>query len=302
MKKLFTLAIAFMTVALTAQTYQDVIKDGHKAYNAKKYAEAAAHYQEAVSLTSVSAEKSFALYYQARALYLQKKFDEADEKFGEVVKIGCPDKTKLIDSLYYLYVHQSKKKNYAEALALMKKIEQTDGKHWVKDNAKLYQAMILIDMKQYAEAEKLLLEIAGDKKQSLKRQTNANYYLGTVSRLQKKYDEAMRYYGKVLSSPESTPDKIYYAHTFRADILIKEKKYDAALAEYEKIQSVPKMSPNFIANSFAMCANCQYYHKKDIVKAKEAIDRAQNVKGATWGKNPGIKKFLDAEFEKRKKK
>src|SRR4051794_31662975 len=81
--KQFIIVLCFVLqgVAVFAQKEKKDIHDGNKLYQQQKYVEAEASYRKSVEKTKASVAGNFNL---GDALYKQKKFDNAAQKFTEI--------------------------------------------------------------------------------------------------------------------------------------------------------------------------------------------------------------------------
>lgn len=108
---IITMCIVLQAFAVFAQKEKKYIHDGNKLYQQQKYAEAEASYRQSVEKTKASVPGNFNL---GDALYKQKKFENAAQKFTEIA--GSSDNKAVKAQAYH---------NLGNALLEGKKLEES---------------------------------------------------------------------------------------------------------------------------------------------------------------------------------
>lgn len=111
------------------------------------------------------------------------------------------------------------------------------------EEIKLLAALVGIDLKKYAAADKLLTQLVANP--NFKDQ--ANYYLAVSAERQHLMNEAIGYYGKVMQ-----PDLVLKSRQQQIDLLLAQKRFDEAIASTVKLR---EQFDSFAVQSYIMQAS-----------------------------------------------
>lgn len=158
--------------------------------------------------------------------------------FIEQARKAIPDNKGLfVYQLRYMLKH-------GKSAQVWKQLNAGNNQRFLADEEiKLLAALVGIDLKKYAAADKLLIQLI----RSPNVKDQANYYLAVSAERQNLMNEAIGYYGKVMQ-----PDLVLKSRQQQIDLLLSQQRFDEAIASTIKLR---EQFDSFAVQSYIMQAN-----------------------------------------------